>query len=349
VDTSEVDPFVELRASLGRLLDRLAVRRQRDVDTWDRTLADRVENRLYDVEGELFDAVGTIRRYRSRVEHALLSAWTTHFAWVDIAASWLHLLNERLASDAATSTTSDRFALAHAEVSLRAVSVSHEIHALLQAGFPRGAHARWRTLFELSVVSEVLLLGGRWACTRYLNHRDLQIAQQAEDLLPNISDVELRSIESKRRQLIRRYGPTFAGRYGWASNLTKRKLGEPNPTFGHLRKLAPQASRWSAHLQVAHHDVHADPVGNALLRAKDGFVHPGATSTRELGVIAASTIGCATEIAISMCTAYEERHPYKLWLTAARFTSFELQAVGVRDALSVFPREEHLDELFPHG
>lgn len=183
--TSTEDAFADLRRELSDLAAALAIRRQRSDEVWQRTLADRTEKRLYDAEKSLFDAVGGVRSFRGEIERSIEAVWSIHFGWLDIATSWMHALSQGLAEDERVAAVPDELALAHAEVSIRAVSVGHEILALLRAGYPRGAHARWRTLYELSVVSEVLLEGGRRAAARFLNHREVQIGRDAEYWLPN--------------------------------------------------------------------------------------------------------------------------------------------------------------------
>src|SRR5205823_6083293 len=89
----------------------------------------------------------------------------------------------------------------------RAISTAHEVCALLRAGFPVGATARWRTLYELSVVSGVLRVGNRGTAARYVNHRWVLVAKEAanqpDDLITSwgLSRVE---IERKEKAFIRR-------------------------------------------------------------------------------------------------------------------------------------------------
>lgn len=62
----------------------------------------------------------------------------------------------------------------------RALSVAHEIGALLRAGFPIGGRSRWRTLYEIDVVASVLALGNRGTAARFVNHRWVQLALDRE-------------------------------------------------------------------------------------------------------------------------------------------------------------------------
>jgi hypothetical protein len=183
----------------------------------------------------------------------------------------------------------------------RAVSIGHEVFAMLRAGFPVGAQARWRTLYELDVVAAVLLHGGRETARRYLNHYWVRVAKKPYDYFS--TDEGWRGVQRKveriNMKLLRRYGRSYSQEYGWAAELTSREFGVDRPNFGHLKRLADLYWHRTS-LQQAHHAVHADSFGNRQIFDGVGSPHAGARSdgvapmcallVRTLGEIAASTL-----------------------------------------------------------
>jgi hypothetical protein len=158
----------------------------------------------------------------------------------------------------------------------RAISTAHEICALLRAGFAHGAMARWRTLYELSVVSGVLEIGNRGTVARYVNHRWILMAKH------EVSDSELgitpahpnnAHIKRQARKYVRRYGQEYAGTYGWAAEVTRRKLNQRKPQFYHLEKLVGE--KRDPRYTYSNRAVHADSVGNLLMVSDEGLLHSG--------------------------------------------------------------------------
>ncbi|MFC6697033.1 DUF5677 domain-containing protein [Nocardioides daphniae] len=155
----------------------------------------------------------------------------------------------------------DPVAYAALSLSVRALTVSHEICALLRAGFPQAAMGRWRTLYEVNVVAAVLGVGNRHTATRLNEHRWIMLARDrrhadGEATWPHDGPTP----EEMQERLVRRFGPTYTGRYGWAAEVTRRRLGVAKPQFHHLEKVAALGGRSDRHL-AAHHRVHADALG----------------------------------------------------------------------------------------
>lgn len=109
----------------------------------------------------------------------------------------------------------------------RACSVAAEVHALLVAGHAGGAHARWRTLHEIAVVSRIILAENDEIALRFLAHEAIDRAKDArlhlkyqarigleritaEDIAPNLAE---------EKALLARFGSQFGERYGWAAPL----------------------------------------------------------------------------------------------------------------------------------
>jgi uncharacterized protein DUF5677 len=163
-----------------------------------------------------------------------------------------------------------------AEMGVRAQATCHEVSALLRAGFPNGARARWRTLYEVAVVSSVLMLGNRYTASRYKNHRWIMLARDREHHDEHIRWPGGPSPEAMQRRLIRRYGDEYRGTYGWASLVTRRLLGVTRPKWYHLEGVARLADGHRHRVKHAHHSVHVDSLGVLELLDSSGVFHAGA-------------------------------------------------------------------------
>lgn len=160
----------------------------------------------------------------------------------------------------------------------RATSVANEILALARAGFPVGARARWRTLYELDVVAAVLYRGNRGTAARYVNHRWVIVAQRHGEFFPDEQSWELAAPEVNRmaQMFITRYGPAYSTTYGWAAELTRRRLGVEKPQWRHLVRLADLDGH-ERHVAYANRAVHADAIGGLLtVDATSSLFHSGA-------------------------------------------------------------------------
>jgi hypothetical protein len=118
---------------------------------------------------------------------------------------------------------------AMSSIAVRTIRTALEVHLLLSRGFPGGATARARSIYELAVVARALSTHGPDSdlARRYIGHRWIDQYQWAneyqqrtestgEDPLP--AD-EVEAIERARVELVARYGQGFDQSYGWAAPL----------------------------------------------------------------------------------------------------------------------------------
>lgn len=147
----------------------------------------------------------------------------------------------------------------------RACQIASEILVLLKSGFADGAHARWRSLHEISVVSYLIGSGGDDIAERYLCHHVVESRRAAREYQEHcealsydpISDDEMNEIETAYQELLARFGTDYKEPYGWASplfaNSKNRRRGikdlERLAGLEHLRPFYRMAS----------HNVHAGP------------------------------------------------------------------------------------------
>lgn len=166
----------------------------------------------------------------------------------------------------------------------RACQTAMEIITLLENGLPDGAYARWRTLYEISVVAFVIDRFGDDIAERYLAH---EVVGSRESLVnefkydgrtydPEQLDAESREIEEDFQYVIAKFGKPFASPYGWAAD----SLSLKKPTFQDLER----AVDWSAlppNYKWSSYKVHAGVVGTVRTLSMIGnmpFVHSGASN-----------------------------------------------------------------------
>ena len=113
----------------------------------------------------------------------------------------------------------------------RSVQVAYEVLSLLRSGFADGAHARWRTIHEISVVGLFINKYGQDVAERYLLHEVIEsykAMNQYQKYCARLGQQpyavdELNSIKSTRDKLVDKYGKDYCVQYGWANNALDRK------------------------------------------------------------------------------------------------------------------------------
>lgn len=100
----------------------------------------------------------------------------------------------------------------------RAMEVCGEILSLLEFGFVLGALARWRSLFEYTVIAQVLIdLDDFEVAVMYLKHDIVSFHKSAEDLLLYAKHKvpDYNEIDDEYRKLVELYGENYVKSYGW--------------------------------------------------------------------------------------------------------------------------------------
>lgn len=202
----------------------------------------------------------------------------------------------------AASTAGDALFEALTRLHARACQIGAEIHALLSLGYADGAHARWRSLHEVSAVASFLSSEGIDVAERYLlhvgveSHKAASLYQRYASRLgyEPFTDRELRDMADISDRLVTRFGPEFAIDYGWAA----QALGNPKPTFADIER-AVELQHLRPFYRMASHNIHANPKGvlfrlglypegeNMLLAGPStaGLADPGHSAAISLGQI----------------------------------------------------------------
>lgn len=148
----------------------------------------------------------------------------------------------------------------------RGCQIAREIHMLLSNGFADGAHARWRTLHEISVIANFINQHGQNVAERYLLHTGIETYKAALDYqkhyqmlgLSQISETEMQDIEEHYDELIKKFGNDFKNDYGWASII----FGRPKPTFYDIEQ-SVDLGYLRPFVKMAHANIHASAKGIA--------------------------------------------------------------------------------------
>jgi hypothetical protein len=183
----------------------------------------------------------------------------------------------------------------------RACQVAREIVTLLRAGFADGAMARWRTLHEISVMSEFIRVSGEEAATRYLHHQAVESKRAAVQFSQwchvlgekPLSKRQVDRIEKNFSDALKKYGESFKSEYGWAAESLKNK----KPNFVDIEKAAG-VDYLRPYYRMASHNVHANPKGIlfrlGLTHDEVLLVGPSNTGLADPGLSAARSVSLIT-------------------------------------------------------
>ena len=144
----------------------------------------------------------------------------------------------------------------------RGCQVAKESLILLKNGLADGAHARWRTLHEITVTAMFISKYGRDVAERYVNHSviteylNAQQYQQYCTLLgyEPLSPQFLDQLRVDKDEAVRRYGPAFEQDNGWAAGILRKTRFsdiERDVNLNHLRPF----------YKLANMNVHAGSTG----------------------------------------------------------------------------------------
>jgi len=143
--------------------------------------------------------------------------------------------------NAPTKNISPRFTIlsrSHA----RSCQVSKEVITLLRNGFADGAHARWRTLHEIAIETNIINRNDDELAKKYISHDLVHKWQDAKAFSKydkefgdeNVTKEELQDLDIACKELVKSYGQDFLNENGWAVGLT----GKPRTKFSDLESLA---------------------------------------------------------------------------------------------------------------
>jgi hypothetical protein len=235
-----IDRFVAMVSSGGvQMLRDRAVSRGSESLAAHRREIDGFESRLDDRWGECFDLLAIYRLW------CYEAGETFHKRHAPAEGDWVYNVLVRL----------------HA----RACLVTAEVLALLRGGFASGAHARWRSLHEISAVASFIAEHGQATAERYVRHEHVDsyraavsYQRYAERLgYEPFAAAEMDEMRDERDRLVAEYGTSYKDQYGWAAHA----LGH-SPKFAEI-EAAVSLDHLRPFYKMASHPTHAGPKGIA--------------------------------------------------------------------------------------
>ena len=160
--------------------------------------------------------------------------------------------------------------------------VAREILLLLKQGYAEAAVSRWRTLFEVNVISKFIEMHGDECATLFIEHLEIDLMKYIRERnecseklgWAAVSESEFNEQQLKYEQLKEKYGKNFAKGYGWASSF----IGLGNPNFKDLSKAAG-FEHWFTVYKTSSYSVHSSYVGllstNAIGRINEEMLLAG--------------------------------------------------------------------------
>lgn len=110
------------------------------------------------------------------------------------------------------------------QLHVRTCHVSREVLALLRAGYPGGAFARWRPIYEMAVAASFIVDHGQSTAKRFLEHRTIEDFRELESYRKHHQDLGFEEIDEEteeelvdlKNKLVGRYKHSYKRDYGWA-------------------------------------------------------------------------------------------------------------------------------------
>lgn len=152
----------------------------------------------------------------------------------------------------------------------RACRTASEALALLRSGHADGALSRWRTLHEIAAVAIFIAERGQDVAERYLLHEFIESYRAAEEYQKHCARLgqtpfdlaEMEKFKQEYDRLQSRYGDSYPGKYGWASDALR--ADDPSfrgrVIFEHIEQAAG-ISHLRPYYRMASHPIHAGPKG----------------------------------------------------------------------------------------
>ena len=221
---------------------------------------------LKDITGKSSTGLRRRRRARQDVERKLWKHWEKPLLLLELMVELADEIGVGISDHVREEIpiTNDYTFIALQAIYARACQMSRAILALLRAGFADDAHARWRSLHELAVVSAFISECGEDVAERYLLHEVVEQRKLAQcyigsetwnQLGPEVQR-KIEELETKYQSLLNRYGRAFKEDYGWAQSI----LGTERPNFAQIEQHVGM-NHWRPDYRMASDNVHPNARG----------------------------------------------------------------------------------------
>lgn len=207
----------------------------------------------------------TQRAYSRQFEERLFKKWKNP---IDLLETLLCIsyetgsaFNEKHRKEACR--TNDYVFEALRRLHARGCRIGFEILSLLKSGLADGAHARWRTLHEIAVISFFISEHGENVAKRFIQFEAVEGYKAAIEYQKYcqklgyelLTKKELQYIKKTYDKAIKTYGKDFGGRYGWIpKNVLKRRH------FVDIEK-SVKLDKFRPYYRMACHNIHSGSMG----------------------------------------------------------------------------------------
>jgi hypothetical protein len=177
------------------------------------------------LEKNSIKTAAAMKRDTSKFEKDIYKEWKEPLDLLALLVNFSAEIGEkemlRISKDKNTSSKLKNMLLIN--IHARVTHVSNEILSLLRSGYPDGAYARWRTLYELTAIFLVLQSNDESLSKRYLDHSIVKTFKVANDFRTYHSRLhrspfsrrDNAAIEDKYNKLKNTHGKEFKNDYGW--------------------------------------------------------------------------------------------------------------------------------------
>ena len=206
------------------------------------------------------------RRARRGFEKRLWNHWKRPLSLLELTVEIAQEIGVGIAEEfkKEAGTTKDHTFIALSGNHTRACQMARAILALLRSGFADDAHARWRSLHELAIVSFFISTNGADVAERYLLHETVQQRKLAKDYqkhqaranLDPLGQEEIDELDRRYESLIARFGKEFGSDYGWAASA----LGKRSPRLIDIEEHV-RMDHLRPYYRMASDNVHANAHG----------------------------------------------------------------------------------------
>ena len=204
------------------------------------------------------------QRWREGFEKRLGKRWAEPLQLLELLVELAHEFGDDVITDREPVEQGLRDYTFEALVAIhaRGCQMSRAILALLRSGFADDAHARWRSLHELAVISSFISehretdIAERYLLYEIVQQRKLALAYKKHEMRANLETLpraQLDELNDLRKSLIDRFGKPFGRDWGWAASA----LGKDRPTFVDI-EADVKLDHYRPDYQMANNNVHGN-------------------------------------------------------------------------------------------
>ncbi|AMV40980.1 DUF5677 domain-containing protein [Planctomyces sp. SH-PL62] len=318
----ESEPEADDDSTLSNMASELMSRGMSEEEAWD--YLGRKMPELMDKSGAILlealkdeapemlkDRLATRTRFRRRLQ----KEWGEPFRLLRMLAEMVREVGREFNAKHRPSAAADNDLVFEALLRLhqRACLLVEEVFCLLEGGFASGAHSRWRTLHEVTIVSYFIEESGQDVAERYLLHHVVETCKSAEIFQQHceslgqepLTDDELQQHRDARESLCNRFGKAYRLDWGWAADA----LNDPNPSFTSIER-AVKLEHLRPYFRLACHPNHAGSIAlrndlGSSLNPDDSMMVMSSASNAGLAEAGIGTALSLYQVTVNLLNHYE--------------------------------------------